>query len=68
MMARGREAAEEGMGGGESVKTGNEQVEKVEYLRGLAGEQGWVVVSGVQKHTQRWKKEKQKQMLQGGQR
>lgn len=41
MMARGKEAAEEGMGGGEeSVKTGNEQVKKVEYLRGLAGEQG----------------------------
>lgn len=37
-MARGKEAAEEGMGG--SVKTGNEQVKKVEYLRGLAGEQG----------------------------
>lgn len=54
--------------GGGSVKTGNEQVKKVEYLRGLAGEQGWVVVSGVRKHTQRWKREKQKQMLQGGQR
>lgn len=40
MMARGREAAEEGMGGGGGVKTGNEQVKKVEYLRGLAGEQG----------------------------
>lgn len=40
MMARGREAAEEGIGGGGSVKTGNEQVKKVEYLRGLAGEQG----------------------------
>lgn len=39
MMARGKEAAEEGMGGG-SVKTGNEQVKKVEYLQGLAGEQG----------------------------
>lgn len=32
MMARGREAAEEVMGGEKSVKTGNEQVEKVEYL------------------------------------
>lgn len=40
MMARGKEAAEEGMGGGGSVKTGNEQVKKSRIFARISGRAG----------------------------